>query len=143
MVTEEVVAVVEVMAKVDKMVPDIDQTPVMVVDTVEEDTHPNNAWHGVKNAESVERKTTLKISADLTDHRVMTTIRNRTMTKVKANATSPRSATENSMMWPQMMVLMTGTEILMSQEESNLKTITMIQYMLYTMYQVVTLISFI
>ena len=38
MVTEEVVAVVEVVAEVDEMVPDIDQTPVMVVDTVEEDT---------------------------------------------------------------------------------------------------------
>ena len=126
MVTEEVMAMVEVMATVDKMVPDIDQTPVMVVDTAEEDTHPDNAQPGVKNAESVERKTTLKISADQTDHRVMTTIRNRTVTKVKANVTSPRSATENSMMWLQMMVLMTGMEMVMNQEENNLKTITMI-----------------
>ena len=143
MVMEEVMAMVEVVAEVDEMIPDIDQTPVMVVDTAEEDTHQNNAQHGVKNAESVERKTTLKISADLTDHRVVTTIRNRTMTKVKANATSPSSTTENSMMWLQMMVLMTGMKILVNQEENNLKTITMIQYMLYTMYQVVTLISFI
>ena len=69
----------------------------MVADSAGEGILLSNAKHGAKSAENVERKTALKISVDLKDPRVGTTIGSRIMTKVKVNATNPRIITGNSM----------------------------------------------
>ena len=98
----------EFMAEVDEMVPDTDQNQMMVADSAEEGILPSNAQHGAKSAENVERKSTSRISVDLTDPRVGTTIGSRILTKVKSNTTNPRIIKRNSMRWTEMMPLMTG-----------------------------------
>ena len=97
-----------VMAEVDEMVPDTDQNQVMAADSVEEGFLSINAQHEAKSAENMERKTTSRISVDLTDLKVRTTIGSRIMTKVKANTTDPMIIRRNSMRWIEMMALMTG-----------------------------------
>ena len=94
---EEEEVAMEVVPEVNKMVPDADQNQVMVADSAEEGILPSNAQDGAKSAENVERKNTLRISVDLTDPRVRTTIGSRIMTKVKANTTNPRIIARNSM----------------------------------------------
>ena len=59
----------------DKMDRGIDHSPMMDVDTVVNIILQNNALLGIKNAENVARRITLKINADLTGHRAMTLIR--------------------------------------------------------------------
>ena len=81
----------EVMAKVDEMVPDTDRNQMMVAESAKENILPSNAQHGAKSAENVDRKTTSRISGDLTDPRVGTTIGSRVMTKAHTNATDHRT----------------------------------------------------
>ena len=59
----------------DEMDPGIDHSPMMDADTVINVTLQSNALLGVKNAENVARRITLKINADLTGHRAMTLIK--------------------------------------------------------------------
>ena len=119
----------------DEMDPGIDHSPMMDADTVVNIILQNNALLGIKNAENVARRITLKINADLTGHRVVTLIRSRVEAEANVHQ-SPKTGTRGSMKQNGMRILMTGMVLqlqVMNQEETNLNMTQFILYRIWTM----------